>query len=259
MRELTELQKSALLEFQKYAEISLKEYRQPKKLLSKGNTNTKTEKNKIDTYILYLLPWKYNSKGINLCPNASEGCSMGCLVWAGRGVFNNVKKARLFRSEFYLRDRDLFMSQLAHEIIRIINRYKKQNKPVRFRLNGTSDIDFVYMLKKRNLLDIDTVANIAHFYDYTAILGKAIKYKDSINYSLALSRKEDNQCDILKAINLNINVSVVFRDELPEFYYGAPVIDGDKADDLMCENKGVVLGLRAKGKAKKDKSNFVLN
>jgi hypothetical protein len=52
-------------------------------------------------------------------------------------------------------------------------------------------------------------------------------------------------------------VAVVF-DKLPETYLGKPVIDGDVSDLRFLDPKGVIVGLKAKGKAKKDSSGFVV-
>jgi len=46
---------------------------------------------------------------------------------------------------------------------------------------------------------------------------------------------------------------------LPKTYKGIPVIDGDKTDNEMLKYKGFILGLKAKGKARTDKSGFVIN
>ena len=40
---------------------------------------------------------------------------------------------------------------------------------------------------------------------------------------------------------------------------GKKVIDGDKSDLEMVKHKDVILGLIAKGDAKKDKTNFVIH
>ena len=126
-------------------------------------------------------------------------------------------------------------------------------------MNGTSDIDLVYLLKKYADLDIATLADHVHFYDYTKIIQKAIRYKDHPNYTVTFSRSEINQADTETAIKLGINVAAVFSGDLPKTYLGAPVVDGDKSDLVMLYNKGVVLGLKAKGRAKKDTSGFVIN
>ena len=49
------------------------------KLLSDGATNSKTAKNDIKTFILYMAPASMNGKGLNLCPHASAGCLAACL------------------------------------------------------------------------------------------------------------------------------------------------------------------------------------
>ena len=53
-----------------------KEAERPQTLLSTGISNAKTAKNSIDTYILYLAPYNQNSKGKNICPNASKGLGL---------------------------------------------------------------------------------------------------------------------------------------------------------------------------------------
>ena len=58
------------------------------------------------------------------------------------------------------------------------------------------------------------------------------------------------------------NSAVVFSTKkdnvLPDTWNGFKVVDGDERDDLMLDVSGVVLGLRAKGKAKNDTSGFVV-
>eukprot|EP00481_Brizalina_sp_1-RS-2013_P001613 TRINITY_DN4042_c0_g1_i1.p1 TRINITY_DN4042_c0_g1~~TRINITY_DN4042_c0_g1_i1.p1 ORF type:complete len:117 (+),score=0.62 TRINITY_DN4042_c0_g1_i1:77-427(+) len=99
-----------------------------KNLLSNGTTNTKTAKNERETLILYLSPAKQNSKGINLCPKASDGCLKACLYTAGRGVYLNVQNARVNRTELYLKDGFKFLEKIANEI----NKKRKKQK-VKFR------------------------------------------------------------------------------------------------------------------------------
>jgi len=228
-------------------------------LLSPGNTNTKTAKNSLKTFILYLSPYNLNSKGINLCPKASQGCAAACLYTAGRGAFSNVQKARQNKTEYYLKDKQGFILNLSNQIMKEYSKAKKGNYKIAFRLNGTSDIDFIYLLNKYANLDIATLKDFAVFYDYTKILGKAKKYINHTNYTVTFSRAEDNNEDANEAIKLGINVAAVFSGDLPQRYKGAKVLDGDSSDLVMIYNKGIVLGLKAKGKAKKDTSGFVIN
>ena len=90
-----------------------KPYKEQKTLLSKGNTNAKTSKNAVETYILYLSPYTQNSKKINVCPKASKGCAAACLFTAGRGRMSNVQSSRMNKTEYYLNDKSKFINQLA--------------------------------------------------------------------------------------------------------------------------------------------------
>lgn len=225
-------------------------------LLSPGSTNAKTAKNSLKTFILYLTPGTTN--GNNLCPKASAGCLAACLYTAGRGSFSNVQQARANKTAQYIQDKPAFMRALAYEILKQYTKAKKAGEKIAIRLNGTSDIDLVYLLNKYASLDIATLADHIIFYDYTKILQKAIRYQAHPNYTVTFSRSESNQAETEQAIKLGINVAAVFSGELPKTYLGAPVLDGDKSDLIMLYNKGAVLGLKAKGQAKKDKSGFVI-
>ena len=55
------------------------------------------------------------------------------------------------------------------------------------------------------------------------------------------------------------NKAVVFRKTLPSFFKGLKVIDGDTHDMRFLDEDNVVVGLKAKGKAKKDYSGFVID
>jgi len=220
-------------------------YKPVTNLLSKGG-NSKTDKNEFQTYNLSLSPYNYNSKGVNICPKASKGCALAC--------------ARINKTNFYLYNKQMFLFQLANEINKATDKANKKGQKIALRLNTFSDLDFVYLLKKYcevDLLNDDFYKNVI-VYDYTAILGKVKKYLGT-RYHLTLSRKEDNEQDIIEALNAGGNVSVVFLDELPKTYKGFKVVDGDVTDLEMTKFKNVVLGLRAKGKeAKNDTSGFIV-
>ena len=238
-------------------QIKIKQYKDVKNLLSKGG-NAKINKNEVTTFNLSLAPYKQNAKGINLCPKASKGCALACLFTAGRGKFTNVQQARINKTNYYLFDKQKFMDQLAKEINKIALKSTITNEKFALRLNTLSDVDFVYQLKKYadlDLLNDDTYKNII-VYDYTAIIGKVKKYLGT-RYHLTLSRKEDNEQDVMEALEMGGNVAIVFKD-LPKTYKGYRVVDGDKTDLEMTKYKNVVLGLKAKGDAKKDRTGFVI-
>lgn len=222
-----------------------------KNLLSSGDTNAKTAKNKRETRILYLAPFTQNSKGINLCPKATAGCAAACLFSAGRGAFQNVITARTNRTELLLSDRRSFLLQVISEI----NKAAAKVSELAVRLNGTSDIKLVEMA---TTLGAPIAQNVV-FYDYTKLPNKAGRrvLSSGHTYTVAFSRSEDNEADVVAHLNAGGIAAVVF-DELPQTWNGFPVYDGDSRDDLMLDISGGVLGLKAKGKARKDTSGFVV-
>lgn len=237
--------------------MTIQDY-QKKNLLSNGKTNTKTAKNELKTFILYLAPHTKNSKGFNICAHASKGCIRACLDTAGMGIFSNVQNARIEKSNYFVEYRKEFLNHLAKEINTKVKTARRKGEKIAFRLNGTSDMDFVYLLKKHANFDILDTKDVAIYYDYTPNIHRALRYKNHPLYTVTFSRKEDNEKETQTALQNNINTAVVFN-KLPKLWKGKKVIDGDKSDLQMLNYKNVILGLIAKGKAKKDTSNFVVN
>lgn len=238
----------------KNKETITENYKVPKKLLSKGTNNAKTAKNNYPTYILYMAPYTQNYKGVNLCTHASKGCAAACLWSAGRGKFSNVMNARINKANYFVGNKKAFIWQLAAELVKI-NRLAKETTLIR--LNGTTDVDFVYLLKKYSNLDVNDLTRL-QFYDYTKVLQRAIRYKNHPRYKVTFSRSEDNEKECIEALKQGVNVAAVFSGYLPTTYKGFNVVDGDISDNEMLYYNGVVLGLKAKGDAKKDDSNFVI-
>ena len=129
---------------------------------------------------------------------------------------------------------------------------KKGFVPV-FRLNGTSDLSWEkYTVNGQNIFELFPDVQ---FYDYTKVLGRKIsQYK---NYHLTFSNAESNMLDVLEALKQGMNVATVF-DKLPEVWRGRTVINADESDLRFLDPKGVICGLKAKGRAKKDTSGFVI-
>lgn len=237
------------------------------KLLTVQNAKTsKGESLGYLTGILYLAPHTeaHNhgviDRKVNLCPNASEGCAKACLFTAGRGKFNNVLNGRLRKTKLFIENRELFMSQLIHDISSIIRKAKRENLTPCIRLNGTSDIPFESLkLNGKSIMDIFPDVQ---FYDYTKSIKRVTKQKLPKNYHLTFSKSETNDKEVLEALQHGVNVAMVFNtkksEELPSEYMGYKVIDGDKHDLRFLDEKNVIIGLRAKGDAKKDQTGFVI-
>ena len=222
---------------------TLKHYKQVTNLLSKGITNAKTAKNDIKTFILYLAPHNLNYKGITLCKDASNGCIDSCLNTAGMGAFSSVQLSRINKANYFVSDKKVFLAQLLKEIKREIKKATDKNEKIAFRLNGTSDIDFLYLLDRHFDFNVDLLQyDKVFFYDYTKSLPRAKRYKNYRNYTLTFSKSETNQKEVNEALNLGINVAAVFGSDLPKKYKGVKVIDGDKSDLEMIKFKNIILG-----------------
>lgn len=223
------------------------------KLLTTNNTKTmKGEAQGYKTYILHLSP--STRSGYNVCPSASAGCIAACLNTAGHGgmfkkgeTTNVVQEARIRKTKMFFEDRDTFMADLAREIENAVKYCAKRGLTPVFRLNGTSDIRW------ENYGIIEKFPDIT-FYDYTALSNRK---NIPSNYHLTFSKKESNDDAVTEMLLTDINIAVVFK-TLPETYLGRMVIRGDDSDLRFLDPKGVIVGLTAKGRAKKDTSGFVV-
>lgn len=230
------------------------------KLLSIGS-DSKTVKGEAFGYltgILYLAPSDVSGV-INTCPHASKGCRLACLYSAGRGAFSNVQKARIEKTRRFIYDHDAFFDDLIKDISSLITKAQKQGKTPCVRLNGTSDIDW----EKHRFNGLTIFQRFPHvqFYDYTKnkrrMLDSLSDHSWPMNYHLTFSRSETNQKACEEVLSKGGNIAAVFRVVPPESF-NVPVVDGDLSDLRFLDPSGVVVGLKAKGKAKKDFSGFVL-
>ena len=153
----------------------------------------------------------------------------------------------------FFKDKDAFLSDLKADIAALIKKAHKMRMWPCVRLNGTSDLPWHKMGIMESFPDIP-------FYDYTPTKSRMIDYLDGKlpkNYSLTFSRKEDNESACEEIMARGGNVAVVFKDA-PEMWKGKPCFDGDESDLRFLDPRGVIVALKAKGKAKKDESGFVI-
>ena len=234
------------------------------KLLSTGNPKVlKGMAQGYNTYILHLAP--ANVSGYETCPKRTAGCTAACLNTAGRGgmfkrgeTTNVIQEARKRKTRMFFENRGAFMLQLYLDIKKAIKQSEKLGLIPVFRLNGTSDLAW----EKYEVQDGKNIFEMfpeVQFYDYTKMLNR--KVKAVANYHLTFSAADGNDADVDKAIEQGYNIATVFGIKktlpMPETYKGLPVFNGDESDLRFLDPKGVVVGLYAKGKAKKDTSGFV--
>ncbi len=204
------------------------------------------------SFILHLAPATLSGK--ETCPKRTAGCTEACLNTAGRGGMfkrgentNMIQQARIRKTRMFFEQRAEFMAQLEKDINLGIRQAKKLGLTPVFRLNGTSDLSW----EKYGIIEKFPQVQ---FYDYTKVLGRKVSHLK--NYHLTFSAADGNDADVARAIEQGMNVAAVF-DRLPETYMGRTVINADETDLRFLDPKGVVAGLKAKGRAKKDTSGFV--
>jgi hypothetical protein len=170
------------------------------------------------------------------------------------GVFSNVQAARLKKSRYFIENRTAFLVQLDKEIRAGIKKATRLGMKLAIRLNVLSDLPW------ENLIDMSAYPEVM-FYDYTPNPKRMIAFLQGempANYQLTFSRKESNQSIVELIANMGGNIAAVFAGSLPKSYLGKPVVNGDDTDLRFLDPNGVIVGLVAKGKGKKDTSGFVL-
>lgn len=209
------------------------------------------------TGILYGAP--ANTSGVmNTCTYSTEGCRAACLFTAGRAQFTpSIITGRINKTRWYHAEPETFTAQLRKNIASLIRKAERLGLTPCVRLNGTTDIAKLAM---QMAAEFPTV----QFYDYTKLPKPWLRQRS--NYALTFSLSETNQNDAIAALAHGVNVAVVFAVKkghaLPQSYMGHEVIDGDLTDLRFTDGKArdgraVIVGVRAKGKAKKDASGFV--
>ncbi|MEB3327562.1 MAG: hypothetical protein VKI39_07640 [Synechococcus sp.] len=214
------------------------------------STNPKTEKSKVQTYILHLAP--SDISGVNVCAGAGN-CRKICLHFAGNPVYmTNKQAARIRRTLAYVADPSRFARLIVCAILDKINKHPGES--LAFRLNGTSDIawenvDFtitpafatfcrvkfgaILPIGKRNIFELfnfmrsNTGENVT-FYDYTKIKRNWAECK-RLGYHLTFSFDGWNNAANIKlcrdALNNGVNVAAAFNlkrgQDLPQYVNAA--------------------------------------
>ena len=227
------------------------------KLLSTANPKIqKGTKEGYLSFILHLSPYDVAGVG-NVCPKATAGCIAACLNTAGRGGMftpeqgtNTIQEARKRKTRLFFADRNAFMLDLYADIQKAIRFAERKGLTPVFRLNGTSDLSWEKYELGATGKNIFQLFPTVQFYDYTKVLGR--KVKDIPNYHLTFSRAESNDADVARALSEGLNVAAVY-DAIPEGMYSA-----DETDLRFLDPKVGMIGLKAKGRARKDYSGFVI-
>ena len=206
------------------------------------------------SFILHLAP--ADLSGRETCPKRTAGCTAACLNTAGRGgmfkrgeTTNMIQKARIRKTQYFFNNRAEFMADLVNDIKKAIRFAERKGLTPVFRLNGTSDLSWEKYDVVLGFNIFELFPNV-QFYDYTKVLGR--KVAQYPNYHLTFSKADGNDADVAEALLQGMSVVAVY-DKIPE---GVP--SADETDLRFLDPKGIMLGLKAKGRAKKDYSGFVI-
>ena len=229
--------------------------------LIKAGANPKTLKS--DKGGVYLTAIHNLSPGTSaVCPWATTECIHACLHTAGNPAYLAGKlRARLARTAFFFHDRANYIRRLVKEIAQHERRARKHDLIPAVRLNGTSDITWETIAPEV----FASFPNVV-FYDYTKgahrLTADWVSRRMPPNYDLTLSFSGHNWDKCETALTDGGRVAAVFaikrNQELPQWYKGWPVVDGDETDLTFTRPAASILGLRAKGKAITEGGAFVL-
>lgn len=228
------------------------------------------------TAVLYLAPWKLS--GYQVCAMAElAGCIVGCLNTAGRGgmarkdaetltigahkvKLNAIQKARIARTRLFMEQPELFKQMLLKEIRQAQAQADGLGLTLVIRLDGTSDIRW----EDVDMGDGQTIFQLfptIQFYDYTKIPNRDVSHIPNYHLTYSYSNRPEFAKYVERAIQHygpKINLAVVFQGALPDTFMGRKVINGDESDLRFLDEPGVIVGLKAKGNAKKSQDGFAV-
>lgn len=184
------------------------------------------------------------ASGTNVCLDSTPVCVNACVGKNGNGLYPKVVQARIAKTRFLFEHPEEFSAILCSELLNLPD-------GTGVRLNTFSDIDWT---QSRWLFD--TFRNL-RFYDYTKDWNRSPLKNYHLTYSVSERTLEE---EILDFQLMGRNTAIVFstkpKEDLPKKFLGIKVIDGDKYDDRWLDPKGVIIGLRAKGKMRADVTGF---
>ena len=199
-----------------------------------------------------------------VCPRATEGCQIGCVIRGGMAqAFPEIDAGRRLRNLAYKASPEAYLRQLADQLVSIVAKTERVHL---WRGNCGSDIDLRQAVKLANAALAARGLPRQLFYDYTKV-PDYLQHRAG-NHYLCFSRSEENEQQALDLLHAGEIVAVVFHEignfaqhaayqqRLPETWQGFPVHNGDASDIRIPglfdparpeDGTGYVVGLRLKG------------
>tara|TARA_R100001224_G_scaffold9531_1_gene4959 strand:- start:473 stop:1423 length:951 start_codon:yes stop_codon:yes gene_type:complete len=200
--------------------------------------------------------WAFAGR-FTMCPKASPGCMRTCVGNRGQGrakkdggAMDHGYVARCGRTIALAFDRPRFKQLLESEVRRAAYDAAYDGAKLAVRPDVASDEQRLaaFLASLRGKFDNITVP-VATIYGYTAD-PECLEWDDGVHR--ILSRKENNDADVMAALASGHSVAVVFdakKGALPTRWRGYPVIDGDVHDLWFLRLDGpTVVGLSLKGR-----------
>jgi hypothetical protein len=192
--------------------------------------------------------------GYDVCAWRTPGCTAACvLVTAGKGTLPSVRKARVVKTRFLAEHPQAFVTLLHAELVEAA----LKRGGIDFRPNVASDIRWERVAPA--ILEVPGV----RVYDYTKAPAKHREQTDNYRLVFSVSERDASVGQALDYLRSGGSAAVVFDTvkghALPATWNGFEVIDADTSDSRIDDPAGVVVGLRAKGAARKggDTTGFV--
>jgi len=171
-------------------------------------------------------------------------CKDLCVLTHGRGAFESVIKARSARVDLLLNAPEAASILLAHDI----DRYSRAWDRWGLRLNVASDLAWEIAAP---WLISRAITGGAAAYDYSKRWDR--EPEPIAGYRLTYSAAGHSIEEISDRVRSGGNVAIVLPIDkgspAPERWHDLPVIDGDIHDFRAIDPRGVIVALRAKGKA----------
>ena len=224
----------------------------PRTLLSSSFKTEKRLSVGVLSRVLYFTPGLF-------CSHSTPGCLAACLGHSsGRMQMPTQALARDRRSALYLENTPLFLLMLSLDLGYLAGEARSRSLIPAARLNGSSDIAW----EDCHPEIFETFPDIS-FLDYTknpARMHRFLSHADwPRNYHLTFSAAPGNHDEAREILAASGTVAVVFWPNIPDTFWGYPVINGDTHDARFLDPKGTVIALIAKGLAQGDRTGFTVH
>jgi len=201
--------------------------------------------------------------GYVMCTHCSPGCESACLKSSGQLVFSTAKRARILRTRLFLFHRAEYLAYVERDLTGLRKKAHAAGKILVTRFDTLSDTNTLSIYR-----DLMMRHEMDGFVDYTKDPRKYSRWlsgEAAPNHHLTFSRSETNASQARYFVAAGGTATVVCRDHatmsryLEEGYLGFPCVDGTLSDRRWEDPKGHWVLLVALGKAKEDRTGFVVD